>query len=323
MIEKKTSAHSDSTPTTTRAAPKVPTRMRLTDLRPHPLQQAGRYYAAVDDAELKALAEDMQRHGQRQAVEVMLADNAAGLPAFTIIDGRSRATAARLLGWTEIDAVVREDLKDSDEAAIETAYLSANHNRRHQHPLDQARVAVRLFEIEKRRPRSRLTSTDEVQLRDRIGRIVHMNGRNLQRYLHVLEAPLAVQQLLRDGGIRLEHAAKIGMLAARNAEGQKRAEEIAVALSGCDGDRRQIDAMAKEMLGITRVPRRNTPFRAFGRAVEAMQGQFDAAPLDIAVASMPRLQGLAASLQRLMARAEKADARRQPAKPSWCKSPWP
>ena len=92
-------------------------RMALSKLKAHPKQ--GDIYETLPVAELRALADNMKAEGLRNPIEIMPAKNKARLAAGTIIDGHNRVAAARLLGWTHIDVVIRCDLLDADAAAVE------------------------------------------------------------------------------------------------------------------------------------------------------------------------------------------------------------
>jgi ParB-like chromosome segregation protein Spo0J len=146
------------------------------------------------------------------------------LPASTILDGHRRVRLLAGIGKTEVDVVVRDDLKDADAAAVEAEFLKFNFQRRQLHPLDKARIAKRLFELEKKRSSQVIRTSDKAALRDRVGKAMGMSGRNLERYLHVLDTPLPVQHAVRDGRLRLVAGAKIALLP--QAQQQKIAEQI-------------------------------------------------------------------------------------------------
>src|SRR3954453_15267104 len=103
-------------------------RWKLSRLRVHPRQAA--MFGDVSDEELKALAEDMRKDGQRDPVEA--------LPDGTILAGHQRVKAAKVLGWKEVDVVVRHDLA-ADGAAAEAHLINSNLVRRHLSPLSRAR----------------------------------------------------------------------------------------------------------------------------------------------------------------------------------------
>ena len=152
--------------------------MKLVDIRPHPSQ--GAYYQTSPAEKIKSLAKDMFVNGLRQAVEV-LPTKKAGLRPGTVIDGHDRVEAAKLLGWEEIDVIVRDDLADANAETIERAYLASNLMRKHLDRLDQARAVRRLFEIEKSKKTDGLSLLEEDKAQDRVGKAIGMSGRNLQR----------------------------------------------------------------------------------------------------------------------------------------------
>src|SRR5262245_10706578 len=119
----------------------VPNRVvkwKINKLRDHPRQ--AELFGDLSEPELVALAEDMKAN--------MLRDPILILPNGTIICGHQRVRAARLLGWLEIEAVVRTDLEAAGEAAIETLFLSDNLLRRHLSPLARAKCIKELVELE-------------------------------------------------------------------------------------------------------------------------------------------------------------------------------
>jgi ParB-like chromosome segregation protein Spo0J len=183
----------------------------IATLCPHPLQ--GAFYEPMPAAELQALAQSMDRQGLLEPIDVMPA-NKAGLPPGTVIDGHCRIEAGKLLGWKHIDGRIRTDLAGADAATVELAYLNANQARRHSHPLDRAAVLLRQYELEKGKPRSEIAAdgTEAARARDRIGQIIGMSGRNLQRYFAVLMTPRPVQRAVRDGHVPLVMGAKIALL---------------------------------------------------------------------------------------------------------------
>lgn len=184
------------------AAARNPKRMKIERLKANPLQAT--YVEPLDEPELRALADDMREHGQRQPIEI--------LPDGTIIDGHQRVEAARRLGWAEIDAVIRHDLAEADEASKRSAFLSANLNRRHLHPLDRARLLKALLEAEYGRRPGGLRRQELPELAKRIRELMGMGVKNVERYLHVLSTPPIVQHLFKAGLLKLDSAARIGVL---------------------------------------------------------------------------------------------------------------
>ena len=191
--------------------PKRETR-KLKDLRPHPMQAV--YFGDLSEADLKALADDIRRNGLRHPIEV-LPENKAGHPPNTTLKGHQRTRALLRNGVTETEVLVRYDLADADDAAIETAFLEDDLSRRHLDNLGKARIVLRRFEIEKKRPRGGLRRAEEAEARDRVGKAIGMSGRNLQRYLNILRAPIQVQDAFRGKELSLVDAAKIGCMPER------------------------------------------------------------------------------------------------------------
>jgi hypothetical protein len=74
-------------------------------------------------------------------------------------------------------------------------------------------VAKRLFEIEKKRERGGLVySSDRLEARDRAGAKLNQSGRNLQRYLNILDSPIEVQRAFREDHLTLVLASRVATL---------------------------------------------------------------------------------------------------------------
>jgi ParB-like chromosome segregation protein Spo0J len=170
----------------------------LDGLTAHRLQSA--LFRPLSDKEHARLVDDIRAHGVLQPIEVT-ADG-------TIIDGHERVRAARALGLTEIPVRVRDDL--TDQIAIDRRHAEANLNRRQLDPLDRARLAVHLFQLENGRKKIRGIEQDE--LRDRVGAALGMGGRNAQRYLNLARAPFEVQCAYSESKISLTIAGRVCQL---------------------------------------------------------------------------------------------------------------
>jgi len=192
---------------------KVETR-NLSELRWHPRQDSN--FHPLDEADIDRLAEDMRRNGQRTPIEVT--------PDGRVIDGHQRWRAARKLGWATVTVVVRHDLA-GDEAAIERRMIEANLNRRQLDVLDRVRLARRMLEIDEKKRPGGLSQCDEQDLRDRVGEALGMSGRNVQRYLNILIAPMEVQRAHSGGKLSMKLAEKVARLG--EAEREQIASEIA------------------------------------------------------------------------------------------------
>ncbi len=186
----------------------------LEKLKPHQRQDAN--FHPLPAPELDALADDMRRNGQNTPVEVT--------PDGRVVDGHQRLRAAERLGWDEVQVLVRYDLA-GDEFAIERRMIEANLHRRQLDALDRVRLARRMLEIEERREPGGLSRYDEQDLRDRIGEMLGMSGRNVQRYLNILNAPMEVQRAHSQGRLSMKLAERVARL------GEADREEIAAEIA--------------------------------------------------------------------------------------------
>ncbi|MHB1778038.1 MAG: hypothetical protein ACYCU7_18955, partial [Acidimicrobiales bacterium] len=76
--------------------------------------------------------------------------------------------------------------------------------------------ALRLHEIEKKKPLSKLLLDDVREARDRVGQAIGMSGRNLNRYFRILRTPIEVQNAFRAGKLQLVVAEKVADLNERD-----------------------------------------------------------------------------------------------------------
>lgn len=177
----------------------------VSSLHPHPLQALT--YTPCTDEEDRALMVSLRDEGQKDPV-IILPDN-------TILDGHRRVTLLKQLGISDVWVDVRHDLANADPDVIEQAFLQYNFNRRQLHPLDMARIARRLYELEKDRPFKQLSPGKQNEARDRVGKLLGgVSGRNLQRYMNVLKTPVEVQNAVKAGHLKLMLAEKIAGLPA-------------------------------------------------------------------------------------------------------------
>ncbi len=136
-------------------------------------------FGAIPESELAALADDMRRRGQRVPIEV--------LPDGTVVAGHQRLRAAKRLGWTEIDVIVRYDLVGAGDDAVEAELIADNLYRRHLSPLARARSISRLLEIEEKASRGWLTDTGKEERKAKIAEQLHLSLRSVNRYLGAVD----------------------------------------------------------------------------------------------------------------------------------------
>lgn len=187
-----------------------PERRRLDALVPYPAQD--QFFDDLPEGELLQLAKALQEdHVEPPHI---LPKNKAGLAINTILRGHQRLRAARHNGAKQISVLVRYDLAGSDRPTVERAFLIENQNRRHQDPLTKARVALRLFELEKERPLLDSHAGGWLEdARDRVGKVLAMSGRNLQRYFNLLMyTPVEIQNAVRDRKLKLVVGERVALL---------------------------------------------------------------------------------------------------------------
>lgn len=181
--------------------------VRLADLVPHPKQ--AKYFPDRDDTGYAALKADIQAHGVREPIQVLPLAKRRG--KFLIVAGHTRCRVLKELGHETVAARVRYDLRDATPGDVERLLITDNTVRRQMATLDVARAEIRLYEIEYKKKYGYVPSDPlrNEKLRARIGRIVGMSGRNLNRYFNVLESPPEILAACLKGRIRLVDASRV------------------------------------------------------------------------------------------------------------------
>jgi ParB-like chromosome segregation protein Spo0J len=170
----------------------------LTGLTPHPLQYS--LFPPLSDIELQALADDIEVNGLRHPVEI--------LPDGTIVCGHQRVAAAKLLNWEEIDCIVRQDLVDAGDAAVERHLIDDNLNRRQLSDLD----VVRLYRRLKESKRGKRTANGTGDWRDALAQRFNVSGRTLDRWEQVLDAEPQLIAAIHRRELTLTQAVRIASL---------------------------------------------------------------------------------------------------------------
>lgn len=196
-------------------APREVRKRKLAELREHPRQPD--IFSESSQIELQELADDMARRGQQEPVHI--------LPDGTIIRGHRRVRAAGLLGWSEIDVVVRHDLATAGEDAQMDELLRDNLIRRRLDDLTLARCYRELKKIERRRGRNATSSSKD--LRDRLAARLgtKLSGRQLDRLERLLDLPRPIQDAISRRELTKDHGRAILALPAANR--QKIADALA------------------------------------------------------------------------------------------------
>jgi ParB/RepB/Spo0J family partition protein len=190
--------------------------MPVDQLADHPLQ--GELYAPLGDEPFARLKNSLAADGQRDPIVVMPPDNAAGLDAYTILDGHQRRDAAVELGWAEVDVLVRHDLKDAEAGELDRVFLSFNFDRRQLKPLDQAAVLVHDHVADVGRPVERFTSRDWRQVVTKFADHLNMSPKNATRYVRIAALPIPIQNAFTNETLSLALAERVFHLGADEQE---------------------------------------------------------------------------------------------------------
>jgi len=180
---------------------------RLSDLVPFPRNSL--FFPDMSDRELQDLARDIVQIVRDRPIEI-LPDNSAGFMPNTIIRGHQRLRALRLVGAKTTVVRVRYDLADANELTIKKDVFNENIHRRHMDPVSRAR-AIDEFVTQRKLDRDPDFSGPG-QVRDRLGGIFHLSGRQVARYLTVLKTPVAIQDAVRDGKLPMVRAVDVASL---------------------------------------------------------------------------------------------------------------
>jgi ParB-like chromosome segregation protein Spo0J len=258
---------------------------KLAELRGHPKQAAA--FGDVSEAELAILVESMRKDGLRYPIEI--------LPDGTIICGHQRVRAAKKLGWTEIAVVIRSDLASAGPQAVENHLIMDNFARRQLTPLAKARCICRLLELETGWQAASVGYILRERLKNRIGKQMGLSSRSINRYLLVLEAPIAVQTAFDRGEITLNNAGKVCRLSKtvlleisqRLDKGEPAREVIGDCLARVVPSRRKANDSINQSFGrLTRAISRELP------TITGHTDQIDAARLIYSQSLLKRLREL-------------------------------
>jgi ParB-like chromosome segregation protein Spo0J len=151
-------------------------------LKPHPRQRE-----LFDDllaAELQALATSLRDNKLQYPIDV--------LPCGTILRGHKRTAAAKLLGWTTIDAVIRHDLVGQPDHVLVSFMIEDNLRRQHLGPLAIARC-YRAEQAIYRAQGGRLSGSERDDMRDHLAKRFELSGRQMDRYAALLQLPRVLQ----------------------------------------------------------------------------------------------------------------------------------
>jgi hypothetical protein len=227
-------AHREEDVTDVPAEPLLELR-RLKDLLPHPKQ--AEFFEDLPLPTIAELATDIRKNGLRIPIDVLPA-NTAGLPPNTVIAGHQRLRALLHDAHREHTVRVRYDLANATPEEIEDVFLADNVPRRHSTPLARARILLRRHQLSGRHSAE---SSICGLVREKIANELGMTGRNLKRYVLVLQTPAEVQGAFESRKLTLVAASKVALLdqavqetiAREIRNGGDAKHIVATALQGC------------------------------------------------------------------------------------------
>ena len=148
-----------------------------------------------DAGDIEGLAETMREQGLLQPLGVI----ALGRDRYQVVYGGRRQRAAVQLGLDRVPCIVL----DPGDTDLLLQQLIENVQRQDLNDLEKARSFKRLRD---RFVEAANGSITEGELDERVGKAVGMAPRTVRRYLGLLDLPLEIQQLLRDGEMTVTQA---------------------------------------------------------------------------------------------------------------------
>lgn len=157
-----------------------------------------------DPEELERLAASMQDHGQLQPVVVEPFGD-----RYLLIAGERRTRAARMNGWTEIEAVLSTPMSNPDRERLVLA-LTENLQRADMNPLEKANAFQDLL--------------GQGYTRSEIAGMINLSPAQVGQYLNLLQMPPEIQAYVAGGKIPFESN---GMNALRSIEDPAQQVQVA------------------------------------------------------------------------------------------------
>ncbi len=151
-----------------------------------------------DAGDIASLAETIREHGLLQPLGVV----ALGRERYRVVYGGRRQRAALHLGLERVPCIVL-DPNDSD---LLIQQLVENVQRQDLNDLEKARSFKRLRDRLNEQAQARGANLNEGELDERVGGAVGLAPRTIRRYLGLLDLPMEIQQLIRDGELTVTQA---------------------------------------------------------------------------------------------------------------------
>jgi ParB family chromosome partitioning protein len=156
--------------------------LSVDEIRPNPFQPR-KEFRPEDLAELES---SLRTNGLLQAITVRPAANGHG---YELIAGERRLRAATRLGWKEIPAVIKE----IDDRALLTLALVENLQRADLNPIEEGEGYQRLV-------------IDFSLTQSEVAEIVGKDRSTVANMLRLLNLPISVRAMVRDGQLTVGHA---------------------------------------------------------------------------------------------------------------------
>lgn len=194
-------------------------RIPIDQIQPSP-HQARKYF---DEESIRGLAESIRQEGLIQPVSVRVGDGAKGrmgeesvvspvrpsadspIHTYELISGERRLRAAKLLGWTEIDACVIEVVSEGEAAA---KGLIENLQREDLNPIEEAEGFKELLDLK-----------DSHWTQKQIASACGKQQSRISESLKLLELPDVIKENIRQRKLSREHG--VELLRLFNANSQK------------------------------------------------------------------------------------------------------
>jgi ParB family chromosome partitioning protein len=215
--------------------------LAINQIRPNPFQPR-KEFRPEDLAELEA---SLRSNGLLQAITVRPAADGRG---FELIAGERRLRAATRLGWKEIPAVIKE----IDDRALLTLALVENLQRADLNPIEEGEGYQRLI-------------TDFSLTQQEVAEIVGKDRSTVANMLRLLNLPIAIQAMVRDGHLTVGHARALLAISGEREMLELAREIVAKGLTVRDVEQR---ARGAAPVSSTRTARQKSGERASGLNAE-------------------------------------------------------
>jgi ParB family chromosome partitioning protein len=153
------------------------------------------------EGDLRGLAATIREFGVLEPLGVRKVGD-----GYRLVYGNRRRAAAILAGLTEVPCIILEDRAEDDYVIHQ---LVENMQRRQLGDMEQAEGLAMI----RRRLAHRDPRLSESELDERVGRLVGLSARSVQRYLQLRELPAEVRDLIQDEELSVSQAQHLRLIA--------------------------------------------------------------------------------------------------------------